>query len=155
MSLNKGDSDQVSLAHIGFAVKDAEATSRFLTSICGLGPWQSVDYVSPKGEMVVGQPFRAKILSNKCGAIGLEIWEMIDSPNSTWAQHIEKKGEGIHHIAFKVPNLKKTVKELQNQGNKVLVWAQFKGAERGALEGKAWCYMETGPGGIIVEFMDF
>ena len=144
--------DQISLSHIGFAVKDAEATSKFLSSICGLGPWQTLDYVCPKEELLVGEPFKAKILNNKLGGVGLEIWQMIDSPNSTWAQHIEKNGEGTHHIALKVTDVEKMVKKLQDQGNKVLVWARFKGGE---LKGKTWCYMETEPGGIIVEFMDF
>lgn len=117
----------------------------------GLGPWQTMDYVSPKDQMIVGEPFTLKIMYTELGPTGLELLQPVESPRSVWAQHIEAHGEGIHHIAFNLPNWDEMVKKLQGRGNKMLVCAQVKGGEH---DGKKWCYMDMKPGGIVVELLE-
>lgn len=151
MSVDTGTMDQISLNHIGVAVKDAEATSKFLTSMWGLGPWTTFDYPSPKEQMLVGEPFVLKIMYTKLGPTVLELLQPVESPKSIWAQYIENNGEGIHHIAFSLPNFDEKIRELEVQGSKMLVHAKVKGGE---YDGKQWCYMDMKPGGIVVELMD-
>ena len=47
--------------------------------------------------------------------LGLELLQSL-TPDGVVARSIEKKGEGIHAISFKVPNLEEAVKELQAKG---------------------------------------
>lgn len=110
-----------------------------------------MDYVSPKDQMIVGEPFTLKIMYTELGPTGLELLQPVESPRSVWAQHIEAHGEGIHHIAFNLPNWDEMVKKLQGRGNKMLVCAQVKGGEH---DGKKWCYMDMKPGGIVVELLE-
>ena len=146
MSAEIGDTGQISLNHIGIAVKDAEATSKFLTSMWGIGPWKSRDYVPPREEVIVGEPFVLKIMVAKLGPTIVELLQPVESPKSVWAQFIETNGEGIHHIALRVLNWDECVSKLKEQGATVLVKANHKGVR--------WCYMEMKPGGIVVELME-
>jgi len=131
--------------HIGIVVKDADETTKFLSSMWGLGSWQTFEYSPHKDEMIVGEPFRLKIAFAKLGAVVLELLQPVKG-DSIWAQALETKGEGVHHIAFSVSNWDEMVSKLQGQGGRMVVGAIF--------EGKRWCYFDTKPGGIIVEFMD-
>ena len=64
---------------------------------------------------------------------------------------LEKKGEGLHHIAFRLKNFNEKVKELEANGSKMLVHAKTSGGQYDATQ---WCYMEMKPGGLVVELMD-
>ena len=136
--------------HIGVVVKDVDKTSKFLSSMWGLGPWHTLDYKARKDDMIVGEPFRLKIAFAKLGSTVLELLQPVEG-NSIWAQALETEGEGIHHIAFSVSNWDEMVSKLQDEGSKMLVCARVVG---GTYDGKRWCYFDTKPGGIIVEFMD-
>lgn len=131
--------------HIGVVVEDTDKTTKFLSSVWGFGPWQTLDYRAHKDDMIVGEPFTLKIAFAKLGAVVLELLQPVKG-DSIWAQALETKGEGVHHIAFSVSNWDEMVSKLQEQGGRMVVGAIF--------EGKRWCYFDTKPGGIIVEFMD-
>jgi methylmalonyl-CoA/ethylmalonyl-CoA epimerase len=137
--------------HVGIAVKSAKATSDFLSSMWGIGPWQTMDYPSPKEQMIFGEPFVLKIMYASIGITTLELLEPVNSPKSVWAQFIAKKGEGLHHVAFSLKDFDKRIKALQAKGSKMLVHAVVKG---GDFDGKQWCYMQMEPGGFVVELMD-
>ncbi len=148
---DSGSLGELRPSHIGLAVKDGKATSEFLSSMWGIGPWTVFDYPSAKEQMIVGEPFVLKIYYAKLGPTVLELLEPVQSPKSIWAQFIETKGEGIHHIAFRLKNFSEKIKELEAKGSKMLVHAEVKG---GDFDGKQWCYMKTEPGGMVVELMD-
>ena len=91
-------SDTASLAslcpsHIGVVVKDIDETTKFLSSMWGLGPWQIQDTSPSKDEIMVGEPFTLKIMYTELGPTGLELLQPVESPRSVWAQHIEAHGE--------------------------------------------------------------
>jgi len=132
-------------SHLGIVVKDADKTSEFLSSLWGLGPWKAVDYAAPKEAMLVGEPFRLKLVYTKLGPVTLELLQPIEG-ESIWADFLKTKGEGVHHIAFMVSDWEERVSQLKAQGGKMLVGAAFQNSR--------WCYFETMPGGIIVEYMD-
>lgn len=151
MLSDTGALNELRPSHIGVVVKDAEATSKSLSSVWGLGPWTTFEYPCAKEQTIVGEPFTLKIMYTKLGPITLELLQPVESPRSVWGQHIEKHGEGIHHIAFRLKNFDEKIKELEAQGSKMLVHAKVKG---GKYDGRQWCYMEMKPGGIVVELMD-
>lgn len=88
--------------HIGIAVKSIEETLKFYT--------EKLKLETNDIEEVPGQ--KVKIASLQIGESKIELIEgtSLDSPI---AKFLEKKGEGIHHIAFEVIDLEERLKELK------------------------------------------
>lgn len=136
------------MAHIGIVVKDMDASRAYLSSMLGLDRWTAFDYVSTKETLIHGAPFNIKIAGTMMGTVGIELIQPVECPDSLWSQFIETKGEGIHHIAFKVKDFNETVAKLKEDGAQVLVSVSLDPA-------MCWCYMATRPGGVIIELMNF
>jgi methylmalonyl-CoA/ethylmalonyl-CoA epimerase len=62
------------------------------------------------------------------GETKIELLESTD-PDGTVAKFIEKKGEGIHHIAFAVKDLESKLKQAEEKGIKLIDQAPRKGAD--------------------------
>ena len=95
------------LDHIGIAVRSI-ASAKIYEAL-GL----SVDHV----ENVETQGVRTAFLS--AGDSNLELLEPL-SPDSTVAKFIEKRGEGIHHICFRVTNLEEHLDRLKKAGFRLI-----------------------------------
>lgn len=89
--------------HIGVAVKDLDATLKFYEEVLGLPVTQRMDHGISRGAFVAIGGVEFEFLENK-------------DPNSAIARHIEKRGEGFQHIAFKVPNIQEAIEELKKKG---------------------------------------
>ncbi len=106
------------IEHIGIAVKDLEKSNELFSSLFGKPPYKSE---SVKSEGVTTSFF-------KSGPNKIELLEATN-PESPIAKFIAKKGEGIHHIAFAVEDIKAEVARLQNEGFIVLNETPKKGAD--------------------------
>ena len=95
------------LDHIGIAVRSIEAASIY--AALGL----SIDHV----ETVETQGVRTAFLS--VGDSHLELLEPT-GPSSSVAKFIDKRGEGIHHLCFRVTDLEKHLRELQEKGFRLI-----------------------------------
>ncbi|MCH7909475.1 MAG: VOC family protein [Candidatus Hydrogenedentes bacterium] len=78
-----------SFDHIGFVVKDRDAVIELWSSLFGLGPWRTVE--PAQGAM-------AKMAWVKVGSTQFELLEPRMEVKSHWSDHLEKHGDGIHHI---------------------------------------------------------
>jgi len=58
----------------------------------------------------------------------LELLESTD-PEGTIAKHIEKRGEGLHHLAFEVTNIQETLDMLKSKGIVLIDEKPRKGVE--------------------------
>lgn len=132
------------LSHVGIVVKDVDKTIKFLSSIWDIGPTQTIVYSPSKEELIVGEPFTAKIGYINLGTVTLELVQPLKG-ESLWSDFLKAKGEGIQHIAFVVSNYDEVVSKLQEQGNKMVVGGVFKG--------KRWCFFDTKPG-IVIEISE-
>jgi methylmalonyl-CoA/ethylmalonyl-CoA epimerase len=133
------------LSHIGIAVKSAEQTARWLSSVWNIGTPEVFDYYPKEDELIAGEPFGVRLVFIKFGPFTIELLEPLDD-KSIWSKFIEEKGEGIHHIALGVSNYDEVVETMQTQGHPLLVAAVF--------EGCRWCYFDTMPGGTVIEFRE-
>ncbi len=106
------------IEHIGIAVKDIENSNSIFTSLFGESPY--------KTEEVESEGVRTSFF--KTGPNKIELLEATRA-NSPIAKFIEKKGEGIHHIAFAVDDIEKKVAELKIKGFKILNEIPKKGAD--------------------------
>jgi methylmalonyl-CoA epimerase len=91
--------------HIGIAVKSIEKTSELFSNILGL---------KVAGEEIVEEQ-KVKVAFLPLGDSELELLEST-SPEGPIARFIEKKGEGIQHIAFRVDNIEKALEKLKKEG---------------------------------------
>ncbi len=145
MRLENGTIQLTNLSHLGIAVKDAEKTARLLSSIWNIGTPEVFDYEPKQEELIAGEPFKVRLVFINFGAVPIELLQPLDD-KSIWSKFIKEKGEGIHHIAFGVSNYDEMVLKLQEQNHPMLVAATFQGCR--------WCYFDTSPGGMVVEFRE-
>ena len=97
------------IEHIGIAVKDIEASNKLFASLFGEAHY--------KMEEVASESVKTSFF--KTGPNKIELLEATN-PDSPIAKFIEKKGEGIHHIAFAVEDIKAEIKRLKAEGFTVL-----------------------------------
>ena len=95
--------------HIGIAVKDLEQAKKFYTDILGM---------KATGEEVIEQQ-KVKVCFIPTGDSELELLEST-SADGPIAKFIEKKGEGIQHMALRVDNIEKTLADLKEKGVRLI-----------------------------------
>lgn len=95
--------------HIAIANNDLSKGRAFYEKVLGLDFHEI--------EEVPTQKVRAAILT--AGAVRIELLEPT-AEDSPIARFIEKRGEGLHHIAFQVPDLEAKLKELEAAGVRLI-----------------------------------
>ena len=93
------------IAHIGIAVKDLEASKKLFGSLTGS--------TASHEETVADQKVRTAMFA--FGETSLELLEGT-APDSPITRFIEKRGEGIHHIAIVVDDLESELLRLKQEG---------------------------------------
>jgi methylmalonyl-CoA/ethylmalonyl-CoA epimerase len=106
------------IEHIGIAVNSLEEAIPFYEKVFGLKCYNV--------EEVVEQ--RVKTAFFMVGQTKIELLEST-SPEGPIGKFIEKRGEGVHHIAFAVDKIEDKLKEAENLGVKLIDCAPRKGAE--------------------------
>lgn len=93
------------IEHIGIAVKDAEAGKLLFTALLNQNPYKE-EVVESEG---------VKTVFYQTGASKIELLQDL-SGNSAIAKFIEKRGEGVHHIAFAVTDIYAEITRLKMEG---------------------------------------
>lgn len=106
------------IEHIGIAVKNLEASNQLFAKLFG-EPHYKIEEVKSEG---VNTSF-FKVGDNK-----IELLEAT-KPDSPIAKFIEKRGEGIHHIAFDVDDIESEIKRLEKEDFIVLNKTPKEGAD--------------------------
>lgn len=104
--------------HIGIAVKDLTISIPLFTKIFNTPCY--------KTEVVESEKVKTAFFRN--GETKVELLESLE-PNGVIARFIEKKGEGMHHIAFEVENIEKEINRLQKEGFVFIDETPKKGAD--------------------------
>jgi methylmalonyl-CoA/ethylmalonyl-CoA epimerase len=106
------------IEHIGIAVKSLNDSIPYWENIFGLKCY-SIEEVPEQ---------KVKTAFFKIGQTKIELLESTDSEGPI-GKFIEKKGEGVHHIAFAVKNLEDALLETENKGIQLIDKSPRKGAE--------------------------
>ena len=106
------------IEHLGIAVKDLKAANEIYTKLLGYQPY--------KTEGVASEGVNTSFF--KCGESKVELLEATN-PDSPIAKFIEKRGEGIHHVAFSVDNIETEMKRLEKEGFVLLNQVPKRGAD--------------------------
>lgn len=105
----EGNMKALKVDHIGIAVKDLEASISFYRDILGL---------EMAGSEVVEEQ-KVKVAFFPVGDTEVELLEST-SEDGPIAKFIEKNGEGIQHIAFKVENIEEAIEYMLSKGMKMI-----------------------------------
>lgn len=97
------------LEHIGIAVSNLEESNRLFERLLGVAHY--------KIEEVTSEGVRTSFF--KVGDIKIELLEAT-KPDSPIAKFIEKRGEGIHHLAFATTDLEHEILNKKNEGFQLL-----------------------------------
>ena len=137
------------LCDIGIVVKDLDKTVKRLETL-GIGPFRPAQPPpGAEGMYYRGQPLVSSFrgLVTHLGTVEIEIFEPQGKPNP-WEEFLDIKGEGIHHIGFRVSDVAKEVNRLTAQGAEVTL--------TGKIDGKlAAAYVDLKVANIIIELMSF
>lgn len=106
------------IEHIGIAVKNLETSNELFTQLFGKPPY--------KEEIVASEGVKTSFFA--AGKNKIELLEATHN-DSAIAKFIEKKGEGIHHIAFEVEDIIQELKRLKEEGFIILNEVPKKGAD--------------------------
>jgi len=108
----------IKIEHIGIAVKDLELSNKIFEDILGTSSY--------KTESVESEGVSTSFF--KVGPNKIELLEA-SNPTSPIAKFLEKRGEGIHHIAFAVDNIEKEIERLTTLGYRLINETAKKGAD--------------------------
>lgn len=106
------------IEHIGIAVKDLAVSNVVFEKLFGVSPY--------KEEVVESEGVMTSFFKN--GPNKIELLQAVNE-ESPIAKFIEKKGEGIHHIAFDVSDIVSEIERLKGEGFVVLNDSPKKGAD--------------------------
>ncbi len=124
------------IEHIGIAVKDINASKGLYEQLLNTKSYKTEE-VESEG---------VKTVFFKVGESKIELLEATN-PDSAIAKFIEKKGEGIHHIAYDVEDIEAEMKRLSAEGFVLLNEVPKKGADN-----KLVCFIHPkSANGVLVE----
>ena len=100
-------SDRPRIAHVGIAVPDLEAASAFYREVLGLEPHAPEE---ADGAMILSFPF---------GESEVELLAPRDA-DSPIARFLERRGPGIHHVCYRVPDLDAALDACRGAGYRLI-----------------------------------
>lgn len=122
--------------HIGIAVKNLDDSNLIYSKIFNQQPYKT-------------ETVESEYVSTSFFQVGESKIELLEStnPTSAIAKFIEKKGEGIHHIAFDVDDIYKEMARLKKEGFIILNENPKKGADN-----KLVCFVHPkSANGVLIE----
>jgi methylmalonyl-CoA/ethylmalonyl-CoA epimerase len=106
------------IEHIGIAVRNLEESIAYYENVFGLSCYAIEEVADQK----------VKTAFFKVGQTKIELLESTD-PNGPIGKFIEKKGEGVHHLAFAVDDIEEKLTELDQKGIQLIDQDPRNGAE--------------------------
>jgi len=124
------------IEHIGIAVRSLEKSGSLFTRLLGIEPYKT-EIVEREG---------VSTMFFMTGNNKIELLEATN-PDSPIAKFIDKRGEGIHHIAFDVTDIRSEMERLKNEGFTLLHQEPVNGADN-----KLICFLHPkDTSGVLIE----
>jgi len=138
------------ITQVGIMVKNIEQSIDIYSRIFGIEkpPIIITDDYELAHTIYNGQPSRAKakLAFFNMGQVQIELIEPIGEP-STWKDHLDSRGESVHHLAFVVPDTDKALTFLSDQGIAV--------EQQGDYAGGRYTYVNSVPQlGVALELLE-
>ena len=124
------------LEHIGIAVKNLDQANSLFANLLGREHYK-IETVESEG---------VKTSFFELGGVKIELLEA-SREDSPIAKFIDKKGEGIHHLAFEVSDINESIKAYEQKGFVLINPVAKKGADN-----KMICFLHPkSTGGVLIE----
>jgi methylmalonyl-CoA/ethylmalonyl-CoA epimerase len=124
------------LEHIGIAVKNMDQSNTLFASILGV-PHYKIEEVQSEG-------VRTSFFD--IGGVKIELLQALND-ESPIAKYIEKRGEGVHHLAFSVVDISESIQSYKEKGFELVNEIPKKGADD-----KMICFLHPkSTGGVLIE----
>jgi catechol 2,3-dioxygenase-like lactoylglutathione lyase family enzyme len=128
------------LTQVGIIVQDIEAKTRAWAEILGLPVPEILitDSYDRAQTEYKGEPSaaRARLALFHLGQVDLELIEPIDGP-SAWQDQLDEQGEGLHHIAFEVEDIRGKVASLEARELSLVQRGEYPGGRYAYFDGRA------------------
>lgn len=135
------------VAQIGFVVKDVEKAAEYYSCTYGWGPFEVFEWdlngFTYRGRTQNG---RLKIAIAYSGPVQIELIQPLEGETSQ-AEFLRKKGEGIQHLSFTVDSVDRMVADLDAIGMEPVF--------RHSMSWLAHACYEAEPGGFLIELTEF
>lgn len=135
---------------VALVVRDAEATAGAWAELLGVEPPPAIETSPDEGEGTAyrGEPTqaRAKLAFFDLGSVKLEIIEPVGGP-STWSEHLDRHGEGVHHIAFRIEGMDDKLAALRERGMPTVQIGYFTGGRYGYVDAESKL-------GVVLELLE-
>jgi methylmalonyl-CoA/ethylmalonyl-CoA epimerase len=126
----------IRLEHIGIAVKNLEDSNELFEQLLGRTHYKVEEVASE----------HVKTAFFKVGESKVELLEAT-APESAIAKYVEKRGEGLHHVAFEVEDIEAEMERLKKEGFRLLNEQPKRGADN-----KLVCFVHPkSANGVLVE----
>ncbi|NJP06437.1 MAG: methylmalonyl-CoA epimerase [Chloroflexaceae bacterium] len=125
--------------HIGLLVKDLDESVKFYTSAFDLSEWEIIPM--PERHMMVA-----------AARLGDTLVELIcpTSDDAAIAKQLKEKGPGMHHIAYRVDDIRASLKELQDRGVRLIDKEPRPGIHNTLI---AFTHPKNGDQGVLIELV--
>jgi len=127
------------IEHLGIAVKDLDLSAKIYEDLFDVSAYNE-EHVESEG---------VRTLFFMIGESKIELLQATN-PESPIAKFIEKRGEGIHHIAFEVNDIESELKRLQSLGYQLINEIPKDGADNKRI---AFLHPKS-TGGVLIELCE-
>ena len=136
--------------HAAIVVSDLETAIEGWTALAGKGPTgvMITGTLEEAGTRYRGNPTvaRCKQAFFDLSGFPIELIEPVDGP-SVWADQLETRGEGLHHLAFRVRGMDDGIAACDALGMSLV--------QRGEFDKGRYAYLEPARVGMMVELLEF
>ena len=127
------------VVQIAMVVRDVEKSAQAWAEVLGVDTpsWKLTNPAADTNILYKGKTTdaRAKLAFLNLGSVNLELIEPVDKP-SVWQEYLDEHGDSVHHIAFKVDDMAKTVLHLEGKGLQTAQTGDFTGGEYVYMDGQ-------------------
>lgn len=136
--MNQGLPGTQLITQIGIVVHDIEKVAQSYADFLGVEKpaWFWTDPAEQARTEYNGQPTaaRAKLAFFDCGQLQIELIEPDHEP-STWREFLDAKGEGVHHVAFRIAGMSAKIAEFGQKDMPLI--------QKGEYTGGRYAYMDS------------
>lgn len=135
----EGNAMTLKLSHVGVAVRSLADAIRLYSDLLGTPP-DRTDTVADEGVRIAFFPV---------GEVSVELTEPT-GPDSPIARFLDRRGEGVHHLSFRVDNIQKEIERLQKAGYRMIDTKPRRGAGGSMI---AFIHPKS-TGGVLIELCE-
>jgi catechol 2,3-dioxygenase-like lactoylglutathione lyase family enzyme len=119
---------EVRIVQVGIVVNDLKEAVKRYYHVLGFGPWSVYKYAPPEMENITYRGNKSDLsffaAFTWVDNLQIELIQPLNGP-SIYHEHLEKKGEGLHHIKEYVDDAQKVIEEFKRKGIEVIQSGRF------------------------------